>query len=105
MAKNMSPSVTRPVKIDTLGVSQRGPMSPSRKLPASNNSPCACTSPKDDRITGIPDYVLRPARKEVDVSQIGPGKTISQKGYEVVGLNKEPVGLEGKGGISYGDAD
>ena len=105
MAKNMSPSVTRPASISTLGVAQKGPMSPSRKLPGSNMGPCNCTPPKDDKITGIPDYVLRPARMEVDVSQIGPGKKISQNGYETVGLKKEAVGLEGMGGVSSGDAD
>jgi hypothetical protein len=98
MAKNMSPAVTRPAKISTASVPQKGPMSPSRKLPGSNHGPCCCTPTKNDRITGIPDYVLRPARMEVDLSKIGPGKKVSQKGYEVVGLNKEPMGLpSGKG--------
>lgn len=98
MAKNMSPAVTRPVKITTAAVAQKGPMSPSRKLPASNHGPCCCTPTKNDRIEGIPDYVLRPARMEVEVGQIGPGKKISQKGYETVGLKKEAMGLpEGRG--------
>jgi hypothetical protein len=105
MPKNMSPAVTRPVKITTAAVAQKGPMSPSRKLPGSNYSPCNCTPMKGDKIEGIPDYVLRPARMEVDVSQIGPNKSINQKGYATVGLAKEPVGLEGKGGISSGDVD
>ena len=84
MAKNMSPSVTRPISISTLGVAQRGPYSPSRKLPGSNYGPCQCEPTKDDRISGIPDKVLRPARKEVDVKSIGNQMKYNDKGYAVV---------------------
>lgn len=84
MAKNMSPSVTRPVKISTQAVPQRGPMSPSRKLPGSNYGPCCCHPTKADRIEGIPDRVLRPARKEVDVNSIGNQMKYNDKGYATV---------------------
>jgi hypothetical protein len=70
---------------------------PNRKLPGSNHGPCCCTPTKGDRITGIPDYVLRPARLEVDVSQIGAHKSINQKGYSVVAPSKEAMGMD------YGD--
>lgn len=63
-------------------------------LPASNKGPCCCVSQSEDRVTGIPDYVQRPVRKEVDVSAIGPKKAISQKGYEVVGQKKEAQGMD-----------
>ena len=90
MAKNMSPSVTRPVSIETLGVAQRGPMSPSRKLPGSNYGPCQCEPTSEDRIGGIPDNVLRPARKEVDVKDIGAQMKYNNKGYATVApLNAE----------------
>lgn len=105
MAKNMSPSVTRPVKISTQAVPQKGPMSPSRKLPGSNHGPCCCTPTKGDRIEGIPDYVLRPARKEVSVADIGPKKMISQKGYEVIGVKKEAMGMDSKGYSAAEDSD
>ena len=42
---------------------------------------------------------------EVDVSAIGPGKKINQKGYETVGLKKEAMGLESKGYTAAEDAD
>ena len=84
MAKNMSPSVTRPVSISTLGVAQRGPYSPSRKLPGSNYGPCQCEPTKNDKIEGIPDKVLRPARKEVDVKDIGAQMKYKDKGYATV---------------------
>ena len=84
MAKNMSPSVTRPKDISTLGVTQRGPMSPSRKLPGSNYGPCQCEPTSGDRISGIPDNVLRPARKEVDVNKIGAQMKYNDKGYDTV---------------------
>ena len=84
MAKNMSPSVTRPVSISTLGVAQKQPENPSRKLPGSNYGPCQCEPTSGDRISGIPDNVLRPARKEVDVSEIGAQMKYKDKGYATV---------------------
>ena len=38
----------------------------------------------EHRITGIPDKVLRPARKEVDVKDIGAQMKYKDKGYAVV---------------------
>lgn len=84
MAKNMSPSVTRPANVKTLQVAQRGPMSPSRALPGSNRGPCQCEPTKNDRVEGIPDKVLRPVRKEVDVQSIGAQMKYKDKGYAVV---------------------
>lgn len=95
--KNMSASVTRPKSISTQSVPTRPKQDAARKLPGSNHGPCCCTPSKNDRITGIPDYVLRPARMEVDVSQIGNGKTINQKGYAVISPVKEAMGLESGG--------
>jgi len=95
--KNMSPSVTRPVSISTLGVASKPSQDSNRKLPGSNHGPCCCTPSKGDRITGMPDYVLRPARMEVDLSNIGPGKTISQKGYAVISPKKEALGMDSGG--------
>lgn len=84
MAKNMSPSVTRPITISTLGVAQKKPENPGRKLPASNRGPCQCEPTSYDRIEGIPDKVLRPARKEVDVKSIGNQMKYNDKGYDTV---------------------
>ena len=84
MAKNMSSSVTRPADVKTLQVAQRGPMSPSRKLPGSNYGPCQCEPTSGDRVQGIPDNVLRPARKEVDVKDIGAQMKYKDKGYAIV---------------------
>lgn len=56
----------------------------SRPLPGSNQSPCAVQPTADDRITGIPDNVLRPVRKEVDVNSITPNFVARDKGYNVV---------------------
>ena len=63
-------------------------------LPKSNNGPCQCSPQKGDRLEGIPDHVQRPARKEVGLSSIGPGKQASGKGYKVVDVRSggEPVG-------------
>ena len=103
--KNMPASVTRPKTLSTQAVPTKPKQDSARKLPGSNHGPCCCTPSKNDRITGIPDYVLRPARMEVDVSAIGPGKKVNQKGYEVVGMKKEAMGLEGKGYSAAEDAD
>ena len=84
MAKNMSPSVTRPISISTLAVPQHKPENPARALPRSNRGPCQCEPTVDDRIEGIPDKVLRPARKEVDVNSIGNQMKYNDKGYATV---------------------
>lgn len=90
----MSPSVTRPATINTQGVATKSKQDSSRSLPPSNYGPCCCTPTKNDRISGIPDYVQRPARMDVDVSAIGPGKSISQKGYTVISPAKEAMGMD-----------
>ena len=63
-------------------------------LPKSNYSPCECQSTSGDRINGIPDRVLRPARKEIEVTSIGSKMKIDNKGYKVVQISVgvEPVG-------------
>ena len=86
--KNASAKILRPVSIKTVAVKQAGPLSPSRPLPASNQSPCQCTPPKGDRIGGLPDKVLRPVRKEVDVSSIKPSMSYSNKGYVKVAVGR-----------------
>lgn len=82
--------------IKTLAVPQRGPMSPSRKLPGSNHSPAGCQPTKADRIEGIPDIVQRPARKEYDCNKIGPGMKCSDKGYKVVEVRSRDSEEEGE---------
>ena len=51
---------------------------------ASEGSACSFTSPRGDRISGIPDKVLRPARKEVNVKNIGAQMKYKDKGYATV---------------------
>ncbi len=64
-------------------------------LPNSNYGPCMCHPQKGDKLEGIPDRVQRPARKDVSLSSIGPGKEASGKGYKVVDVRSggEPVGM------------
>lgn len=66
----------------------------NKMLPKSNYSPCECQTTSGDRINGIPDRVLRPARKEIDVTSIGSKMKIDNKGYKVVQISVgvEPVG-------------
>ena len=63
-------------------------------LPRSNYNPCECQSTSGDRINGIPDKVLRPARKEINVTSIGSNMKVDSKGYKVVkpSPDGEPVG-------------
>ena len=103
--KNMPASVTRPKTLSTQAVPTKPKQDSARKLPGSNHAPCCCTPSKNDRITGIPDYVLRPARMEVDVSAIGPSKNINQKGYAVITPKKEAMGMESGGYSAAEDAD
>lgn len=65
-----------------------------KMLPKSNHSPCECQTTSGDRINGIPDRVLRPARKEIEVTSIGSKMKIDNKGYKVVQISVgvEPVG-------------
>ena len=69
-------------------------------LPKSNYGPCMCNAQKGDALEGIPDLVQRPARKEVSLGSIGPGKEASGKGYKVVEVRSggEPVGFPGGNG-------
>jgi hypothetical protein len=66
----------------------------NKMLPKSNYSPCECQSTSGDRINGIPDKVLRPARKEINVTSIGSNMKVDSKGYKVVkpSPDGEPVG-------------
>ena len=66
----------------------------NKMLPRSNHSPCECQTTSGDRINGIPDRVLRPARKEINVASIGSKMKIDNKGYKVVSISVdvEPVG-------------
>ena len=66
----------------------------NKMLPKSNHSPCECQTTSGDRINGIPDRVLRPARKEINVASIGSKMKIDNKGYKVVSISVdvEPVG-------------
>lgn len=66
----------------------------NKMLPKSNHSPCECQTTSGDRINGIPDRVLRPARKEIEVTSIGSKMKIDNKGYKVVQISVgvEPVG-------------
>jgi len=63
-------------------------------LPKSNHSPCECQTTSGDRINGIPDRVLRPARKEINVASIGSKMKVDNNGYKVVkpAPDVEPVG-------------
>ena len=56
----------------------------TRPLPGSNKSPCQCESTEGDRVTGIPDNVLRPVRKEISVADCTPDFVDRNKGYNVV---------------------
>lgn len=66
----------------------------NKMLPKSNYSPCECQTTSGDRINGIPDRVLRPARKEINVTSIGSKMKIDNKGYKIVKISVgvEPVG-------------
>lgn len=67
----------------------------NKMLPKSNHSPCECQTTSGDRINGIPDRVLRPARKEINVASIGSKMKIDNKGYKIVNISVdvEPVGM------------
>jgi len=54
------------------------------KLPASNMSPCACGAESGSKITGIPDKLQRPVRKEISIRSIDPGKKAINAGYKIV---------------------
>jgi hypothetical protein len=77
--------------------------SPNRVLPRSNHSPCECNVTKGDRIEGVPDKVLRPARAEVNVDKIGAKMSYDQKGYKTVSAPKEKMGK--KRDKNYDDDD
>lgn len=77
--------------------------SPNRVLPRSNHSPCECNVTKGDRIEGVPDKVLRPARAEVNVDKIGAKMSYDQKGYKTVSAPKEKMGK--KKDKNYDDDD
>lgn len=75
----------------------------NRVLPRSNHSPCECNVTKGDRIEGVPDKVLRPARAEVNVDKIGAKMSYDQKGYKTVSAPKEKMGK--KKDKNYDDDD
>jgi len=58
---------------------------------------------KGDRIEGVPDKVLRPARAEVSVDKIGAKMSYDQKGYKTVSAPKEKMGK--KKDKNYDDDD
>jgi hypothetical protein len=58
---------------------------------------------KGDRIEGVPDKVLRPARAEVNVDKIGAKMSYDQKGYKTVSAPKEKMGK--KRDKNYDDDD
>jgi hypothetical protein len=58
---------------------------------------------KGDRIEGVPDKVLRPARAEVNVDKIGAKMSYDQKGYKTVSAPKEKMGK--KKDKNYDDDD